>query len=168
MTSSDNPDDAETQVLGSFPGPASSPRSGGRGAAPPSLSTGFLLADRFRIIRFIAQGGMGEVYEADDLELRDRVALKTSVRSNVALAAGRVHAAAGRLAEAAKSFRTAFDEARRSGISGATLEARLALAENDRRSGKSSDAQRALATLETEARARGFLQVAAKAARVRA
>jgi tetratricopeptide (TPR) repeat protein/tRNA A-37 threonylcarbamoyl transferase component Bud32 len=32
---------------------------------------------RFRIVRFIAQGGMGEVYEADDLELGERIALKT-------------------------------------------------------------------------------------------
>jgi serine/threonine protein kinase len=35
------------------------------------------LAGRFRIIRFIAAGGMGEVYEAEDLELRERVAIKT-------------------------------------------------------------------------------------------
>lgn len=34
------------------------------------------LADRFRILRFIARGGMGEVYEAEDVELRERVALK--------------------------------------------------------------------------------------------
>src|SRR5207247_858683 len=31
---------------------------------------------RFRIVRFIARGGMGEVYEAEDLELGGRVALK--------------------------------------------------------------------------------------------
>src|SRR6185369_15325596 len=35
------------------------------------------LARRFRIVRFIAQGGMGEVYEAEDLQLGERVALKT-------------------------------------------------------------------------------------------
>ncbi|MDQ1471115.1 MAG: eukaryotic-like serine/threonine-protein kinase [Bryobacterales bacterium] len=38
---------------------------------------GELLADRFRLIRFINKGGMGEVYEAEDLELHERVALKT-------------------------------------------------------------------------------------------
>jgi eukaryotic-like serine/threonine-protein kinase len=32
---------------------------------------------RFRIVRFIAKGGMGEVYEAEDLQLGERVALKT-------------------------------------------------------------------------------------------
>jgi tetratricopeptide (TPR) repeat protein/TolB-like protein/tRNA A-37 threonylcarbamoyl transferase component Bud32 len=41
------------------------------------LSGGELLAGRFRIVRFIAGGGMGEVYEAEDQELRERVAIKT-------------------------------------------------------------------------------------------
>ncbi len=36
-----------------------------------------LLAGRFRIVRFVARGGMGEVYEAEDTELSERVALKT-------------------------------------------------------------------------------------------
>ncbi len=36
-----------------------------------------VLAQRYRIVRFIARGGMGEVYEAEDLTLRGRVALKT-------------------------------------------------------------------------------------------
>ena len=42
-----------------------------------SLSAGVLLSERFRILRFLARGGMGEVYEAEDTELRERVALKT-------------------------------------------------------------------------------------------
>ena len=42
-----------------------------------SLPVGVLLAERFRIVRFLARGGMGEVYEAEDTELRERVALKT-------------------------------------------------------------------------------------------
>jgi eukaryotic-like serine/threonine-protein kinase len=41
------------------------------------LTTGELLAGRFRIIRFIAAGGMGQVYEAEDQELHERVAVKT-------------------------------------------------------------------------------------------
>jgi eukaryotic-like serine/threonine-protein kinase len=36
-----------------------------------------VLAGRFRITRFIAAGGMGEVYEAEDTELRERLAIKT-------------------------------------------------------------------------------------------
>jgi serine/threonine protein kinase/DNA-binding NarL/FixJ family response regulator/tetratricopeptide (TPR) repeat protein len=38
---------------------------------------GQVVACRFRIVRYIARGGMGELYEAEDLELRERVALKT-------------------------------------------------------------------------------------------
>lgn len=47
-----------------------------------SLAPGDVVASRFRIVRFLAQGGMGEVYEAEDLELRERVALK-SIRSEL-------------------------------------------------------------------------------------
>jgi serine/threonine protein kinase/Tfp pilus assembly protein PilF len=42
-----------------------------------------VIAGRFRIIRYIAEGGMGTVYEAEDLTLNDRVALKT-IRPDIA------------------------------------------------------------------------------------
>lgn len=45
--------------------------------ARPQFATGKELASRFRIVRFIASGGMSDVYEAQDLELGERVALKT-------------------------------------------------------------------------------------------
>jgi serine/threonine protein kinase len=38
---------------------------------------GDVLAERFEVIQFIAAGGMGEVYEAEDLALHDRVAIRT-------------------------------------------------------------------------------------------
>jgi tetratricopeptide (TPR) repeat protein len=47
------------------------------------FSPGDEIAGRYRIIRFIANGGMGEVYEAQDRELSERVALKT-VRPDLA------------------------------------------------------------------------------------
>lgn len=51
--------------------------------AGPGWPPGHVLAGRYRVLRFIAQGGMGAVYEAEDLELGQRVALKT-VRPEIA------------------------------------------------------------------------------------
>jgi len=45
--------------------------------ASPRLEAGRSLAGRFVILRFIASGGMGEVYDALDNELGSRVAVKT-------------------------------------------------------------------------------------------
>src|SRR4051812_48122333 len=47
------------------------------------LAVGHVLAGRFRILEFVGHGGMGDVYEAEDLELGERVALKT-IRSDLA------------------------------------------------------------------------------------
>jgi serine/threonine protein kinase len=47
---------------------------------PPTVTTLSIpnvVAGRFRIVRFIAEGGMGTVFEAEDLQLHERVALKT-------------------------------------------------------------------------------------------
>jgi serine/threonine-protein kinase len=46
-------------------------------STPHGLRPGKVLGGRFRILRFIGAGGMGEVYEADDQELGGTVALKT-------------------------------------------------------------------------------------------
>ena len=54
-----------------FPGPP------GVSAPAPGLAAGDLLAGRFEVIRFLAAGGMGEVYEARDRELGETVAIKT-------------------------------------------------------------------------------------------
>jgi len=41
------------------------------------LSPGQVLSGRFQVVRLLGRGGMGEVYEAKDLDLGERVALKT-------------------------------------------------------------------------------------------
>ena len=44
---------------------------------PPVFRDGQTVAERYRIVRYLSRGGMGEVYEARDLELNETVALKT-------------------------------------------------------------------------------------------
>ncbi len=65
---------AEHEQAGSF---LSKPILGRAEIQAHGLVDGQVLAGRFRILRFIAGGGMGEVYEAEDIELRERVAIKT-------------------------------------------------------------------------------------------
>src|SRR5262249_13775884 len=59
------------------PGSRSAPSTGALFAA------GTLIAGRYRIVKPLGTGGMGEVYEAEDLLLKERVALKT-IRREVA------------------------------------------------------------------------------------
>lgn len=47
------------------------------------FATGSIVARRFKVVRHIARGGMGEVYEAFDSQLGERVALKT-IRPDIA------------------------------------------------------------------------------------
>lgn len=54
------------------------PKSLGSPACAPQFNVGDLIDDRFVVIRFIARGGMGEVFEVEDRQLRGtHVALKT-------------------------------------------------------------------------------------------
>jgi tetratricopeptide (TPR) repeat protein/tRNA A-37 threonylcarbamoyl transferase component Bud32 len=43
----------------------------------PAFAEEQIVSGRYQIARFLGRGGMGDVYEAEDLELRERIALKT-------------------------------------------------------------------------------------------
>jgi serine/threonine protein kinase len=49
----------------------------------PFFSQGQVVGERFEILQFLNRGGMGEVYSAMDLELKEKVALKT-IRPSIA------------------------------------------------------------------------------------
>jgi serine/threonine protein kinase/CheY-like chemotaxis protein/predicted ATPase len=53
------------------------PTTEARAPGTSVFRTGDIVAFRFRIVRYLAKGGMGELYEAEDLELHERIALKT-------------------------------------------------------------------------------------------
>ncbi len=64
--------EASRAAQGGSPTPPSTPSAGMR-----TFADGQLLVDRYHILRFLARGGMGEVYLAEDLLLEEKVALKT-------------------------------------------------------------------------------------------
>jgi serine/threonine protein kinase len=84
------------RVLGSGPGSnpdetthvvvSPSPARTGSASKQFSFALGSLVANRFEVLRFLSRGGMGEVYEGWDLDLKERVALKT-VRPEIAFSA---------------------------------------------------------------------------------
>lgn len=53
------------------------------GASQQIFRVGDVVSTRFKIVNFIGQGGMGEVYEVEDLEIGTKVALKT-IRPEIA------------------------------------------------------------------------------------
>ena len=62
---------------------ADAAESNARAVFALKFKPGEILANRFRIIKFIDSGGMGDVYQAEDLELGENVALKT-IRPEIA------------------------------------------------------------------------------------
>jgi serine/threonine protein kinase len=75
--------DGHSRVNGTLSQPLFPPSLSELPEQPPRFSPSMVVARRFQIIRLIARGGMGEVYEAEDLQLGVRVALKT-IRPEIA------------------------------------------------------------------------------------
>jgi hypothetical protein len=82
---------------------------------------------------------------------------------DVAITAGRIHAANGKAGEASRSLQGALAEAARLDCGRCLLEARLALGEAEMKQGKKSAAQEHLLTLQKDAKAKGFVLIARKA-----
>jgi serine/threonine protein kinase/tetratricopeptide (TPR) repeat protein len=79
-------DDSKQDLDQSVPSPALAELSYDSDVQPrlpgaACFAPGDLLANRYRIMRFISKGGMGEVYAAEDLELRETLAVKTVLAS---------------------------------------------------------------------------------------
>jgi len=53
-------------------------RESANGSIPRTFAVGEIINGRYRVDRFLTQGGMGEVYEAWDLHLKETIALKTT------------------------------------------------------------------------------------------
>jgi eukaryotic-like serine/threonine-protein kinase len=78
------PVDANAQTLAVGGATATDPRAlRAAFAVPKSIAEGTWLDGRYRIVRFLAAGGMGEVYEARDQLLEENVAIKLMRRDLV-------------------------------------------------------------------------------------
>lgn len=69
--------DADVQAGSFLQTPLLSATDSSNSRPSATFEPGYVACERFQIHRFIARGGMGEVYEAWDMELRERVAIKT-------------------------------------------------------------------------------------------
>jgi serine/threonine protein kinase/tetratricopeptide (TPR) repeat protein len=112
-----------------------------------------------------AQGKNGEARK--QLEAASAIASRSLVpesRLNYTIAAALVHGAAGASAEASKSLEAAIAEASKLGYIGYQFDARLALGQLELKSGNAAAGRARLASLENEARAKGYLLIARQAA----
>nr|WP_315382622.1 serine/threonine-protein kinase [uncultured Sphingomonas sp.] len=83
MPDKDQPGDGRTVVAIESSAGASLPGAGGIARRGASLAPGDVLNGIYRVDRFIARGGMGEVFEGINVESDERVAIK-AIRSHLA------------------------------------------------------------------------------------
>ncbi len=82
----DAPPDPASETAPQYTVPTDAlPETESRSGEGPTLRIGEVIAERYHIIRYLGRGGMGEVYEAQDRMLPDRIAIKI-VRPRVASA----------------------------------------------------------------------------------
>ncbi len=93
--------------------------------------------------------------------------LNLIARLDFSTADASVRAASGKTVEATKLLQDTIQAARKTGFVGLQFDARLALGEIEMKSGNSTTGRAELASLEQEARAKGFLLIAGKAAAAR-
>ena len=114
---------------------------------------------------FMAQDKPAEA--GKQIELAAALAARTpvvEVRLSYAIAAARIKAATGKVAESERILEASMAEASKHGYLGSQYEIRLALGEIEMKSGNIAAGRRRLDDLEKDARGRGFLLVARKAA----
>ncbi len=75
-------EEVEEAVTETLLGEEHTPQAPGVPASQPLFAADEVVGDRYRIVRLIARGGVGEVYEVEDRELDSRVALKAIRRDH--------------------------------------------------------------------------------------
>lgn len=71
------PDTRTLASIGTPVGPGGEPPDRPPAPESPVFLPSEVVAGRFRVVRLLGRGGMGEIYEVEDLELGERVAIKT-------------------------------------------------------------------------------------------
>jgi tetratricopeptide (TPR) repeat protein len=124
----------------------------------PVLARALLLAGNHAEALKVIESGAGVASKSHD----------RMVQFSFAIAEAQVKAANGQIASADESLTRIIAETKKAGFVGYELEARLALAEIQLRSARTATAQARLAAVEKDARSKGFLLIAHKAAILKA
>ena len=121
------------------------------------------------LARVLLAEGKTQEAEAAVARARSLVPRTASVRPSivVAIADAQIRSAAGRPSEAIRALQDVVKQATKSGLLQLQLEARLALGEAEAKAGNSAAARTQFLYLERDAKARGFLLIARKAAAAR-